>query len=162
MNYFIVNATTREIWEEWSPPKYTGKPNNEDDIADYLKRLRDYDTNFITRPHYPYSPELNWREGQRVEDGKDFELKKEWVMTGRKDEYDGSMDKYQKTIAIPLPSKEKQGIAETLRQLREIGTAWDNIICVCRGLIKDNPCEINCKEFHDEYLPNEFSKRDAK
>ena len=77
MNYFIVNATTREIWAEWNPPKYTGKPNNEDDIADYLKRLRDYDTNFITRPHYPYSTELNWIDGQRVEEGVHFKLEQD-------------------------------------------------------------------------------------
>jgi len=59
--------------------------------------------------------------------------------------------------AASKPEQERLSYVETMKQLREspLGEAWDKIICVCRQLIKDNPCDANCKEFHDESLPNE-------
>lgn len=52
-----------------------------------------------------------------------------------------------------------KSLSETIDELRnsELGKAWDKVICICRALAKDNPCDCNCKEFHDESLPN---KRD--
>lgn len=138
-NYFIVNATTRMIWADWPVP--------ESQVYDYSEHggYKAYVEKYNSRPRFPYSTELNWRDGQRVQEHVDFVLLV--TMSGGK----------ETTEVIPLPPK--QGIAETFRQLREIGSAWDDCICVCRGLMKDNPCDVNCKEFHDESLPNEFSKR---
>lgn len=68
----------------------------------YKNLLADYNT----RPSYPVSPN-DWEDGKILLEGVDFELKKEWIMTGRKDEYDGSMDKYQQSTAIPIPAVEK-------------------------------------------------------
>ena len=54
-------------------------------------------------------------------------------------------------------------MGEVLNAFKEIhdtiGTAWDDVICVCRGLIKDEPCECNCKEFHDESLTNSHKEK---
>jgi hypothetical protein len=41
---------------------------------------------------------------------------------------------------------------------KTIGPAWDDVICVCRQLLKDNACSCNCKEFHNEELPNKRSE----
>lgn len=45
---------------------------------------------------------------------------------------------------------------EAFDWLREspVGKAWQNVKCPCRELLKDDPCDLNCKEFHDETLPN--------
>lgn len=53
--------------------------------------------------------------------------------------------------------KSKKSLAQTFKELRAItGGHWDNVICVCRELMKDNPCDVNCKEFHDEILSNRY------
>lgn len=54
----------------------------------------------------------------------------------------------------------KKSLSETFKALREIGSAWDDVICVCRGLMKDSPCDVNCKEFNDESLTNSFKERE--
>lgn len=63
-------------------------------------------------------------------------------------------DKEPEYIAIPI---QPTSYTKAMQELKNspLGEAWDNIICVCRGLIRDNPCDCNCKEFHDETLPNE-------
>ncbi len=53
----------------------------------------------------------------------------------------------------------KDGVAETFVRLREIGSSWNDTICVCRELMRDDPCYINCKEFFDESLANSFKER---
>ncbi len=53
-------------------------------------------------------------------------------------------------------SNERKSPKEGIEKLRELGSAWNNIICVCRELMKDQPCECNCAEFNDESLPNYY------
>lgn len=52
-------------------------------------------------------------------------------------------------------------VSDAFKKLREIGSAWDDVICVCRELMKDNPCECNCKEFFDESITNSFKERNT-
>ena len=71
-NHYIVNATTREIWAEFPVPSSTNPEENELELKSAWKA-------YNSRPHYPYSTELNWMDGQRVLQGTDFEIKAEEI-----------------------------------------------------------------------------------
>lgn len=57
--------------------------------------------------------------------------------------------------------KKHTNYTEAFQSLRDLGLgkAWDNVICICRQIMRDDPCSVNCKEFHDETLPNEYNKK---
>lgn len=57
--------------------------------------------------------------------------------------------------------KLKGSLSETFGKLKEImaGGFWDDCICVCRGLMKDNPCDLKCKEFLNEELTNSHKEK---
>ena len=78
MNYFIVNQKDRMIWADEKEPVKSDFVTIIDVLADgHWHQLEEYKTAlsiYNSRLHYPYSTELNWREGQRVEEGKDFVL----------------------------------------------------------------------------------------
>jgi hypothetical protein len=52
-------------------------------------------------------------------------------------------------------------IQKTFEELRELlkDSYWNDCICVCRGLMKDNPCECNCPEFLNEDLTNSHKEK---
>ena len=97
-NHYIVNATTREIWQDIPEPEQG------------LNEKRAYES----RLRFPYSTELNWRDGQRVEVNVHFQFG--WT-TGRKDNVD---DGHQFQIAIPIKEKGKY-------MCSECDTLYDNI-----------------------------------
>lgn len=59
-----------------------------------------------------------------------------------------------------MKKKKRTNYVEAFKVLRDsgLGKAWDNVKCVCRELWKDNPCSVNCKEFHDESISNHKDK----
>ena len=111
MNYFIVNKKDRMIWADWPVPK------EHENVANKIA--------FDTRPHYPYSTELNWMEGQRVEEGKDFELKERMN------------DQLQVFItAVPLPSKDKEEKTERMNKSLEEMSDGEILEAVSKILIQ--------------------------
>ena len=60
-----------------------------------------------------------------------------------------------------MKSKKNTNYVKAFQKLRDsgLGAAWDNVICVCRQIMRDDPCSVSCKEFHDESLPNERDKK---
>jgi hypothetical protein len=104
-NHYIVNATTREIWADVPEPQIGKNWSPEDRAKSYYGVRMD---EWNSRPHYPYSDKLNWRDGQRVELNVHFRLRCE---AGCKDVCSAiaqNNDYSCLTIAIPLPSKDKE------------------------------------------------------
>jgi hypothetical protein len=63
--------------------------------------FEDYEEKLAKQPIYPISGSHNWKEGQLIEEGKDFELNYErW--TEKKGE--GGYDLREGWLAIPIPS----------------------------------------------------------
>lgn len=56
-------------------------------------------------------------------------------------------------------NKSKTPLSDAFAKIRELGSGWDDVICVCRGLMKDNPCDLKCKEFFDEQLTNSHKEK---
>jgi hypothetical protein len=89
-NYYIVKEKEGMIWAEWP------KPDGE----------KSYESKYNTRPHYPYDKKLfDWKEGQRVEEGKDFYFK--WY-NGLSSWVGDRSHKTDTKIVVPLPSKEEE------------------------------------------------------
>lgn len=65
-------------------------------------------------------------------------------------------DNYKLLIDEKLQKKETA--SETFTKLKMSDSAWNDIICICRQLMKEEPCELNCKQFHDESLLNKVEK----
>lgn len=85
-NFFIVNQKNRMIWADVECPvmpkseKYYSCGTFAQEA--FNSDMYHYDCNleiYNTRPHYPYSTELNWMDGQRVLQGTDFEIKAEEI-----------------------------------------------------------------------------------
>ena len=125
MNYFIVNQKDRMIWADVPmpiappiPDYWTGSGVARQPYNDLFKEYEWAMDKYNSRPHYPYSAELNWIDGQRVEEGKDFQLYQDC-----KDDscppYDSFCFHCSRSqgcdapfIAIPLPSKDKEEAAD--------------------------------------------------
>ena len=114
-NHYIVNATTREIWADVPEPE----GNAEDYELGSHWNLFWFDKwqSYNSRPHYPYSTELNWIDGQRVEEGKDFVIKEPmW----------GSSASFPAPIAIPLAQYKQPEIQPDIAKEEAIKKILEN------------------------------------
>ena len=89
MNYFIVNQKDRMIWQDIPEPEQG------------LNEKRAYEA----RLRFPYSTELNWRDWQRVEEGKDFEIR--WT-NGLASWFGDKVSNQDWLIALPSKDKEEK------------------------------------------------------
>lgn len=167
-NYYIVKEKEGMIWVDWVRPTLS---MNDGPVPEEL--YNDYENRYNNRPHYPYDKKLfDWKDGMRVLQGTDFEIKAEEIRKVRchcpchKTPgmvhiaaccINGYNEYRTPATAIPLPSKEQEEKTERLFTLQEMIDAYETGELLGEHAERDGMTSQDVRQKRGEYFQNKFN-----